>query len=78
MTNVSIRELRNKGGEVVDRAARGEPITITRAGKPVASLRSIDAETLPADVLLLRWRPLPSVDPDRLRADIDEVLDGEL
>ena len=78
MANVTIRELRSKGGEVVDRAARGEQITITRAGKPVASLRPIDADTLPADVLLLRWRQLPSVDPDRLRADIDEALDGEL
>ncbi len=78
MADVTIRELRSKGGEVVDRAARGEQITITRAGKPVASLRPIDAHTLPADVLLWRWRQLPSVDPDRLRADIDEVLDGEL
>lgn len=78
MANVTIRELRSKGGEVVDRAARGEQITITRAGKPVASLRPIDADTLAADVLLSRWRQLPSVDLDRLRADIDEVLDGEL
>lgn len=78
MANVTIRELRSKGGEVVDRAARGEQITITRAGKPVASLRPIDADTLAADVLLSRWQQLPSVDLDRLRADIDEVLDGEL
>lgn len=32
----SIRELRNHGGEIVDRAARGEHLTITRSGKPVA------------------------------------------
>jgi hypothetical protein len=37
---VSIREPRNHGGEVVDRIARGEQITITRAGRPVAELRS--------------------------------------
>lgn len=78
MANVTIRELRSKGGEVVDRAAHGEQITITRSGKPVASLRPIDAVTLPADVLLSRWRQLPSVDPDGLRADIDEVMDGDL
>lgn len=78
MVNVTIRELRNKGGDVVDRVARGEQITITRAGKPVASLRPIDADTLPADVLLSRWQQLPSVDPDGLRADIDEVLDAGL
>jgi prevent-host-death family protein len=39
MTNVSIRELRNHGGDVVDRGSRGEAVTITRVGKPVAELR---------------------------------------
>ncbi|MHB1469709.1 MAG: type II toxin-antitoxin system Phd/YefM family antitoxin, partial [Solirubrobacteraceae bacterium] len=34
MSDVSIRDLRNHGGEVVDRAASGERITITRAGEP--------------------------------------------
>jgi prevent-host-death family protein len=38
VAEVSIRDLRNHGGEVVDRAARGEAITITRAGRPVALL----------------------------------------
>ena len=28
MANVTIRELRNKGGDVVERASRGEQITI--------------------------------------------------
>lgn len=78
MANVTIRELRNKGGEVVERAARGEQITITRAGKPVASLRPLDMNALPADVLLARWRRLPSVDSVLLRADIDHILSAEL
>ncbi len=78
MTKVTIRELRNKGGEVVERASRGEQITITRAGTPVASLRALDMEALTADVLLARWRHLPTVDPAGLRADIDEILGHEL
>jgi prevent-host-death family protein len=41
MAEVSIRELRNRADDVVDRAARGEPITITRAGKAVAELRPV-------------------------------------
>jgi prevent-host-death family protein len=77
MTDVSIRELRNQGGDVVDRAARGEQITITRAGAPVAELRSIRAG-LSAEALLARWKPLPEVDPAALRADLDELLDWEL
>jgi antitoxin (DNA-binding transcriptional repressor) of toxin-antitoxin stability system len=78
MADVTIRELRNKGGDVVDRAARGEQITITRGGKPVASLRALGSDPLPADVLLARWRGLPAVDAATLRADIDRVLDAEL
>jgi len=41
MNYVTIRELRNHGGEVVDRAAAGELITITRNGTPVAELRLV-------------------------------------
>jgi prevent-host-death family protein len=78
MANVTIRELRNKGGEVVERASRGEQITITRAGEPVASLRPLDMRPLAADVLLSRWRHLPTVDPAGLRADIDDILGAEL
>ena len=78
MTNVSIRDLRNKGGEVVDRAARGEPITITRAGKPVAELRAVSSRGISAEALLARWRALPAVDPIRVRADMDAVLDPGL
>ncbi len=78
MADVSIRELRNRGGDVVDRAASGEPITITRAGKAVAELRPAAAPVLSAEALLARWRRLPVVDPEGLRADIDEILDPRL
>ena len=77
MTDVTIRELRNHGGDVVDRAARGEAITITRSGKPVAELRPLRSP-LSAAALLSRWRHLPAVDPAGLRADVDLVLDSRL
>jgi prevent-host-death family protein len=78
VAEVSIRELRNHGGEVVDRAARGEQITITRAGKPVAELRPVPAPGLSAASLLARWRLLPAVDHRALRAELDELLDPSL
>jgi antitoxin (DNA-binding transcriptional repressor) of toxin-antitoxin stability system len=78
MSDVTIRDLRNHGGEVVDRAVRGEQITITRAGKPVAELRATTPPGITAEVLLARWRSVPRVDPARLRADIDELLDSAL
>ncbi|MHB8243004.1 MAG: type II toxin-antitoxin system Phd/YefM family antitoxin [Solirubrobacteraceae bacterium] len=39
MANISIQELRNHSRDVIGRADRGERITITRYGKPVAELR---------------------------------------
>jgi len=77
MTRVTIRELRNQGGEIVDRAARGERITITRSGKPVAELQPL-RPALSAEALVNRRRHLPSVDPAALRADLDRLLDSSL
>lgn len=78
MERVSIRDLRNHGGEVVDRVARGEPVTITRAGRPVAELRPLPPDLVSSAVLLERWRSLPRVDPAALRRDIDGALDPRL
>ena len=77
MTDVSIRDLRNHGGDVVDRAARGERITITRSGTPVAELRAL-RPPLSAEALLGRWNRLPAVDPVALRADVDQLIDPGL
>ena len=78
MAEVSIRELRNHGGEVVDRAARGERLTITRSGKPVAELRPLAREPVALEELISRRRSLPDVDPDALRRDIDDAIDPRL
>lgn len=78
MAEVSIRDLRNHGGDVVDRATRGEQITITRSGKAVAELRALSHPPLAAEALLERWRRLPRVDPIALRSDVDRLLDGSL
>jgi prevent-host-death family protein len=75
MSEVSIRDLRNHGGEVIDRVAAGEEITVTRDGKPVAELRPLTSRRLSAKVLLRRWARLPRVDPERLRADLDSIID---
>jgi prevent-host-death family protein len=78
MSEVTIRELRNHGGEVVDRAARGEEIIITRDGKPVAELRPLRRQPLAAEALLTRWHRLPPVDYRTMRAELDQVLDPAL
>lgn len=77
-SEVTIRELRNHGGEVVDRAGAGERLTVTRDGRPVAELGPLPRPALDAATLLERWRHLPVVDPIRLREDIDAVIDAAL
>jgi len=78
MADVTIRELRNHGGEVVDRVAAGERVTITRAGRPVAELRPIPGPGLTAEQLLERWAHARPVAAGRLRADLDEIIDPSL
>ncbi|MBA3418323.1 MAG: type II toxin-antitoxin system Phd/YefM family antitoxin [Geodermatophilaceae bacterium] len=78
MPEVTIRDLRNRGAMVIDRVLRGETLTVTRAGTPVAELAPIARRPLSADIILTRWRQLPKVDPARLRADLDAVLDPYL
>ena len=78
MPEVSIRELRNHGGEVIDRVVGGEHLTITRDGRRVAELRPLGRQAIPARVLIERWSRLPSVDLPRFRADLDRVLDARL
>jgi prevent-host-death family protein len=75
---VTIRDLRNHGGDVVDRVVAGESLVVTRSGEPVAQLIPFRRRGLDAATLLERWRHLPLVDGERLRADLDEVLDPSL
>jgi prevent-host-death family protein len=78
MPEVSIRELRNHGGEVVDRVAAGERVTVTRNGKPVAELRPLTRRGLSAEELVRRWRRLEPADPVAWRRDLDAVIDPSI
>lgn len=78
MDGVSIRELRNHGGEVVDRVARGECLTITRDGRPVAELRPLGRPPFSRESLIARRRSVPDVDPAAMRRELDELLDNSL
>ncbi|WP_239307831.1 MULTISPECIES: type II toxin-antitoxin system Phd/YefM family antitoxin [unclassified Frankia] len=78
MIEVTVRDLRNHGGQILDRVANGEALTVTRDGHPVAELRPLPRRPLSAALLLERWRGLPRVDPVLLREDIDSMLDPAL
>jgi len=75
---VAVRDLRNHGGEILNRVAGGETLTVTRDGDPVAELRPLPRRPLQARLLLERWHALPAVSPAKLRADVDELLDPGL
>jgi prevent-host-death family protein len=78
MSEVTVRELRNHGGDVLQRVARGEVLTVTRDGRAIAELRPLRRRPIPAAMLVSRWRNLPAVDLAKLKADLDDVLDGSL
>lgn len=73
-----MRDLRNRGGEVLDRVLAGERVTVTRDGKPVAELRPLPGTRLNAHALVERFRHLPPVDPGRFRNDVDAVIDQSI
>ncbi|MBA2280380.1 MAG: type II toxin-antitoxin system prevent-host-death family antitoxin [Acidimicrobiia bacterium] len=75
MAEATVRDLRNKGGEVLDRVAAGERVTVTRDGKPVAELRPMPGTRLSAHALVERFRRLPPIDAGRFRDDVDATVD---
>lgn len=78
MQEVSVRELRNYGGQILDRVEGGESVTVTRDGTPVAVLSPLPAPRVSSAALVEKWKNIPLIDGDRLRNDIGEVLDLDL
>jgi len=72
---VTVRDLRNHGGRVLDDVSRGASMLVTRDGSPVAELRPVPRRGLTASELIARRRSLPDMDPAALRRDIDALLD---
>ena len=54
MGSVTIRDLRNHGGDVIDRVLSGESVVITRAGVPVAELHALPTSGFDAATILDR------------------------
>ncbi|WP_067969578.1 type II toxin-antitoxin system Phd/YefM family antitoxin [Mycolicibacter icosiumassiliensis] len=75
---VTVRDLRNHGGEVLRRVERGERIVVTRDGAAVAELNPLPRRSAGPAELIRRRRNLPHVDVDVLRSDVDSVMDSSL
>ena len=78
MEEVTVRELRNYGGQVLTRVEAGESMTVTRDGTPVARLTPLPQPRLSARALLERWSTVPPIDVHALRDDLATLLDLDL
>jgi prevent-host-death family protein len=54
MEEITVAEAKAHLSELVERAARGESVQITRRGKPVALLSSVERRLKPIDLKALR------------------------
>jgi len=75
---VTIRDLRNHGGQIIDKVSTGSPVIITRDGQPTAELRPLKRIAVPTRELVESWKRLPRIDATKLRADVESVIDQSL
>jgi len=54
MTTISLAEAKAKLSELVERAASGETVCITRRGKPIAQITAAQRPREPIDVVALK------------------------
>lgn len=57
---------------------RGEDFVVTRNGVPVGELRPARRRYVSRELLLEAFRTAPPIDPDRLRADLDDVANQDI
>jgi len=73
---ISQRELRNDSAAVLRDVQAGQTMTVTRNGTPVAELRPIPPrQFVPRSVLADAARRAPRVDWQKLRDDLDAIVD---
>ena len=76
---ISQRELRNDSGAILREVQADQTIVVTRNGVPVADLRAVPRRRfVPRAVIAEAARQAPRVDADRMRADLDAVVDQSL
>jgi prevent-host-death family protein len=78
---IAQRELRNDNAKVIAAVAAGETFVVTRNGVPVAELRPIAPRrrtVVSRSELVELAAAGPHVDAQRLRADLDSVIDPRI
>jgi prevent-host-death family protein len=76
MATVNIHEAKTQLSKLVDRAAKGEPFVIAKAGKPLVRVVALDAPPAPRRLGFLAGEIAVPDDFDRMGADEIEALFG--
>jgi prevent-host-death family protein len=77
MGDVTLAAAKAHLSDLVERAARGEPVLITRRGKPVARITAIDRVPVPIDLAALRaLTDAMPLQPEPARNWLRSVRDG--
>ncbi len=76
---ITQRELRNGSGEIMRALDRGESFVVTRNGVPVGELSPLKRRRfVAADAAIAAFEGAGEVEFERLRADLDSVVDQDL
>lgn len=76
MVTVNIHEAKTQFSKLVDRAARGEPVVIARAGKPLVKMAALDAPRARKRLGFLKGEISVPRDFDRMGEEEIEALFG--
>ena len=78
MEEVTVAEAKAHLSELIERAAQGEPVRITRRGKLVARLTGVERQVKPVDLNALRALTASQpVQPEPARSWLRSVRDEE-
>lgn len=75
---ITQREFRNDSGEIMRALDRGEDFIVTRNGVPVGELRPARRRFVSRGVLLESFQGSPSLDEQRLRDELDVIVDQDV
>ncbi|HUG54566.1 MAG TPA: type II toxin-antitoxin system prevent-host-death family antitoxin [Vicinamibacteria bacterium] len=76
MVTVNIHEAKTQLSKLVDRAAKGEPFVIAKAGKPLVKVSALDAPAAPQRLGFLAGEIAVPKDFDRMGESEIEALFG--
>lgn len=76
---ISQRDLRLRSKEIMDSVERGQSFTVTRDGHRIGQLIPLAKRRtfISRDEFVAGWQAT-RVDPEQLRADIDEIIDSAI